>query len=67
MIQMSKTIKYVVFNRNYKCKIKNNNYKLVKNVKYMIKRETIKYYYTINNIKLSKSLINNLFQVYEVH
>ena len=64
---MSKTIKYVVFNRNYKCKIKNNNYKLVKNVKYMIKRETIKYYYTINNIKLSKSLINNLFQVYEVH
>lgn len=55
-------IRYVIFKRYYRNK--QTNYKFIPKVKYLIKGEDSKYYFTIKNVKLSKKAE---FELYEVH
>lgn len=55
-------IRYLVFKRNYTGR---NNYKFIKNVKYLIKEESINSYHTIKNTKISKKLEDKVYNVFE--
>lgn len=56
-------IRYILFNKKYKSIFA--NYIFYPGVKYMLKNENSKYYYTIKNVKLSKKLIDDLYEVKE--
>ena len=56
-------IRYIVFNRPHKSIFA--NYKFYKNVKYRLKDEDSKYYFTIKNVKLPKKLEYDLYQTYD--
>lgn len=53
----------ILFKKNYF----KNKYRFIKSVKYAIKKETPSNYYTIKNIKLSKKLINDVYEVLELY
>jgi hypothetical protein len=55
-------IRYITFNRVYKSDYA--NYKFFPNVKYALKNENSKYYFTIKDVRLSKKLE---FDLYESH
>ena len=55
-------IRYVTFKKYYKSNY--TNYKFIPNVKYRLKGEDSKYYFTIKDVKLPKRA---QFKLYEVH
>ena len=52
-------IRYITFNKSYKSIFA--NYKFYPNVKYRLKDENSKYYFTIKNVRLSKKLEHKLY------
>ena len=57
-------IRCILFKKNYLNK--DNKYMFFKSVKYGIKKETLFNYYTIKNTKLSKRLLNEVYEVLEL-
>lgn len=57
-------IRYIMFKNKYKSIFA--NYVFYPNVKYMLKNEDEKYYYTILNVRVKKSLINDLYIIKEL-
>lgn len=55
-------VRYILFNRIHKSIFA--NYKFYPNVKYKIKNEDSKYYFTIKNVRLSKTLENSLYTIH---
>ena len=58
-------IRCILFKKNYLNR--NNKYIFVKSVEYAIKKETLFNYYTIKNTKLPKRLLNEVYEVLELH
>ncbi len=55
-------IRYITFNHYYRSKYA--NYKFIPRVKYMLKGEDSKYYFTIKDVRLPKE---SEFDLYEIH
>jgi len=58
-------IRYILFKKNYKSIYA--NYKFLKNVKYMLKGENEKYYFTIKDVRLPKTLEYDVYEVINSH
>lgn len=54
-------IQYIMFNRVHKSIFA--NYKFYPNVKYKVKSENSKYYFTIKNVRLPKRLEHDLYTI----
>lgn len=54
-------IRYITFNRIHKSIFA--NYKFYPNVKYRLKDENSNYYFTIKDVRLPKTLENDLYEV----
>lgn len=55
-------VRYIMFNHKYKSIFA--NYTFYPGVKYMIKKETPKFYYTIQNVRVNKKLKGDLYNIF---
>ena len=55
-------IRYIIFKKRYKSDYA--KYEFIPNVKYVLKGEDFRYYFTIKNVRLPKKFQSNLYEVY---